>query len=269
MEAIRGRFDELATQRSPRRVPLPRSGDEIARLVHTMNTTLGRLQTAVDEQRRFVADASHELRSPLTALRAELEIALSRPEQADWPQVVHGALGDTQRLQRLATDLLLLARFDSGGEDRGAQTVDLADLVREEVARRHPPTHLTLQLDSALDPVLVHGHPALLTRVLGNLLDNAERHADTAITIRLSHDPQQRQAVIEVLDDGPGIPPADRQRVFERFTRLDDARTRDTGGTGLGLAIAYHITALHRGTLKITPSLRGAHFALHLPTCLS
>ncbi|MEU1072750.1 MULTISPECIES: HAMP domain-containing sensor histidine kinase [unclassified Streptomyces] len=270
VEAARNRFAQLAQlppDASRRRVPLPRHGDEIAGLVQTMNTGLGHLQATVEQQRRFVADASHELRSPLAALQAELEIALTRPDRADWPEVVRAALGDTRRLQRLTEDLLLLARLDldkPGGRHR-MEIVDLTDLVREEAARHRPAPNLALHLEVPEASLPVRGHPALLAQVLGNLLDNAERHATNSITVRLRHEPEERQAVLEVLDDGPGIPPADHARVFERFTRLDSARTRQTGGTGLGLAIARRITTLHHGTLTVTPTDRGARLTARLP----
>ncbi|MEV6550028.1 HAMP domain-containing sensor histidine kinase [Streptomyces sp. NPDC051597] len=267
VEAARNRFAQLAPEASRRRVPLPRHDDEIAGLVQTMNTGLGRLQATVEQQRRFVADASHELRSPLAALQAELEIALTRPDRADWPEVVRAALGDTRRLQRLTEDLLLLARLDLDKpvERHRMEIVDLTDLVREEAARHRPAPNLALHLEVPEASLPVRGHPALLAQVLGNLLDNAERHATSSITVRLSHEPERRQAVLEVLDDGPGIPPADHARVFERFTRLDSARTRQTGGTGLGLAIARRITTLHHGTLTIAPTDRGARLTARLP----
>ncbi|MFI1100618.1 sensor histidine kinase [Streptomyces melanogenes] len=267
VEEARSHFSLIAADASRRRLTLPRNGDEITSLVQTMNSGLNRLHTTVEQQRRFVADASHELRSPLAALQAELEIALSRPDRADWPDVVSAALGDTRRLQHLTEDLLLLARLDldKPGEQHRMEKVDLTDLVREETARRRPPAHVDLRLDVVPDPLVVRGHPALLARVLGNLLDNAERHASSSVTVRLRHDAEERQAVLDVVDDGPGIPPADRARVFERFTRLDTARTRHTGGTGLGLAIARRVTTLHHGTLTITPTPRGAHLTARLP----
>ncbi|MFI9204304.1 DUF2867 domain-containing protein [Streptomyces sp. NPDC053048] len=269
VEAIRSRFADLTAHHLDQRVPVPGTDDEVARLARTMNATLDRLEAGVDQQRRFVADASHELRSPLAALRAELEIALAHPDRADWPDVVAGALGDTRRLQDLTTDLLLLARLDASGSPGlpGGRALDLTALVREETGRRRMPGHLTLRVEAiTAGPVPLHGHHALLTRLLGNLLDNAERHAARAIEVRLAHDAAGRRAVLYVQDDGPGIPPADRHRVFERFTRLDDARTRDTGGTGLGLAIAHRIAGAHHGTLKVVDSPRGARFAVVLPT---
>ncbi|WP_329493729.1 sensor histidine kinase [Kitasatospora herbaricolor] len=266
VESIRRRFAELTAHDLGHRVPVPGTRDEVARLARTMNATLDRLQSAVEQQRRFVADASHELRSPLAALRAELEIALARPDLADWPEVVRGALGDTERLQHLVTDLLLLARLDAQDTSRRpAAPVDLGDLVREEAARRRPPAHLILTVRTAPGPVLVDGHRAPLTRVLGNLLDNAERYAAATVSVGLAFDDRRREAVLEVRDDGPGIPPEDRARVFERFTRLDEARTRDSGGAGLGLAIARHIAALHHGTLEVAACPDGALLRARLP----
>ncbi|QFZ24648.1 HAMP domain-containing histidine kinase [Saccharothrix syringae] len=242
VEAIRREVADITERDLSRRVPVPRARNEIAELARTVNATLDRLEVAVEDNRRFVADASHELRSPIAALRAELEIATAHPGQADWPAVVDAALADTHRLQHLATDLLLLARLDhtTGHDD----TIDLTELVDDHTTRRR--THHTLTTELPDHPVPVRGSHALLDRLLGNLLDNAERHATTAITVRLT---SSSQAVLEVHDDGPGIPPEDRERIFDRFTRLDDARTRDTGGTGLGLPIARRIAANHHGTL--------------------
>jgi signal transduction histidine kinase len=266
VEAIRAEFASLSAHHLDRRVPVPRTGSEIARLATTMNDTLDHLETAVDQQRQFVADASHELRTPLAALRAELELALNRPENAHWPQVVSDALGDTLRLQHLTTDLLLLARLDANNTLPHSRELDLADLVRDEITRRTTPPHITLVPHIPSDPVLVQGSRHLLARVLGNLLDNAERHTSSTIIVRLTHNQDTREAVLNVTDNGPGIPAGHHQRIFERFTRLDDARTRDTGGSGLGLAIAHRITTTHHGTLTITPATTGAHFTLRLPT---
>ncbi|QLE73913.1 HAMP domain-containing histidine kinase [Streptomyces rectiverticillatus] len=267
VEAIRTQFAELTAHHLERRVPVPPTRDEVARLAATMNKTLDQLQAAVDQQRRFVGDASHELRSPLAALRAELEIALAHPGDAEWTAVAEAALGDTRRLQSITSDLLLLARLDATGTDGlpGAQPVDLAALVREEVRRRPEGRRaLEVRIEGGA-PFTVHGRHTLIARLLGNLLDNADRHAAHTVTVRLGHDAARRVAVLHVEDDGPGIHPDDRQRVFERFTRLDDARTRATGGTGLGLAIAHHIATVHRGTLEITDSPRGARFTTTLP----
>jgi signal transduction histidine kinase len=258
VEAMRAEVAEINEHNLTRRVPVPSSDNEIARLGATLNETLGRVHRAVEDTRRFVADASHELRSPLAALRAELEIALSHPHLADWPTVVKAALEDAERLQELTTDLLLLARLDADALDK-QDTVDLTAVVRREVSRRGM---VTLEAD---DHVLVPGRRAQLSRLLGNLLDNAERHAGTAVIVRLRGGPA---ATLEVIDDGPGIPEADRERVFDRFTRLDEARTRAAGGAGLGLAIARRIATRHDGTLEATDAegYRGIRFVATIPT---
>ncbi|MFE7129501.1 sensor histidine kinase [Streptomyces sp. NPDC057638] len=270
MEAIRQQFTDLSTHRLDQRVPVPRRSNEISRLARTMNDTLGRLERSVEQQRRFTADASHELRTPLAALRAELEIALAQPHRANWPRVVEGALGDAVRLQQLTDDLLMLTRLDPGATlyDSG-QPLDMTQLVREECARRTPPGHLDLTVTTCQQPVPACGHPSLLGRVLGNLLDNAERYATAHITVILSHAPGTEEITLEVSDDGPGIPAEDRTRVFGYFTRLDNARSHSTGGAGLGLAIAHHIATLHHGTLSVADSEHGSRFLLALPARLT
>ncbi|MFI6037151.1 ATP-binding protein [Streptomyces sp. NPDC051315] len=236
-----------------RRVPEPDTHDEVARLARTTNETLAALETAVERQRRFVADASHELRSPIASLRTQLEVGVAHPELLDVP----GAVEDTVRLQNLAADLLLLARLDAG-ERPGRTRVDLAALAREETAHRAGVT-----VDA--EPVEVAGSRGQLGRVLANLLDNARRHARSAVAVAVRR--EGRWAVVEVSDDGDGVPEADRERVFERFVRLDDARSRDDGGAGLGLAIARDVAVRHGGTLTVRETAAGgALFELRLPT---
>ncbi|MFI6086055.1 sensor histidine kinase [Streptomyces sp. NPDC051217] len=269
VEAIRVEFAELTAHHLDRRITPPREGTEVARLAATMNSTLDTLQTAIDRHRQFVADASHELRTPLATLRFTLELALSKPHLTPLGRTVREAHNDTVRLENLTDDLLLLARLDIEEADRPVhKTIDLADLVRDETARRRPPPHLAVETRISPDPYTVSGRQALLSRVLGNLLDNAERHAKSTITITLTRDTQRHEAVIDVVNDGPPIPAKDHQRIFDRFTRLDHSRTRDTGdrdGSGLGLAIARRVVATHHGTITVTPSPAGAHFVLRLP----
>ncbi|MFF8974600.1 sensor histidine kinase [Streptomyces sp. NPDC014995] len=235
-----------------RRVPEPDAHDEVARLARTTNETLAALETAVERQRRFVADASHELRSPIASLRTQLEVGAAHPELLDVP----GAVEDTVRLQHLAADLLLLARLDAGERPAEAR-VDLAALAREETAHR-----VGVTVDA--EPVEVAGSRGQLRRVLANLLDNARRHARSAVAVAVRR--EGRWAVVEVADDGDGVPEADRERVFERFVRLDDARSRDDGGAGLGLAIARDVAVRHGGTLTVRETAAGgALFELRLP----
>jgi signal transduction histidine kinase len=261
VEAIRREVADITEHDLARRVPVPRSCNEIARLATTVNETLDRLQGAVEDNRRFVADASHELRGPIAALRAELEIAHEHPDLTDWRAVVDGALEDTYRLQHLATDLLLLARLDHGSTSTAAG-VDLAAVVREEAARRRS-SGKALTTDVGDEPVRVRGNRAMLTRLLANLLDNAERHATSGTAVRL--EVVDGTAVLDVVDDGPGVAPEDRERIFDRFTRLDDARTRAGGGTGLGLAIARRVATAHRGTLRVSDHDGGGRFTARIP----
>ncbi|MGY0062029.1 sensor histidine kinase [Streptomyces sp. LZ34] len=265
--AIREEFTEITERDLHRRVPVSKARDEISRLARTMNATLDRLYQAMTRQRQFVADASHELRSPIAAVRAQLELALARPSRTDWPTAVHKALQDTERLQAVASDLLLLARLDAQ-EAPPRSPVDLAALAAEEV-RRHPGTvpECADASDGDAGPAaaVVHGSRVQLSRLLTNLTDNARRHARTTVSIGVA----VRDGMVElsVDDDGPGIPEPDRERVFERFTRLDDARARQDGGTGLGLAIAKDIAHAHGGTLTLHTSPRGGvRVLLRLPS---
>ncbi|MFD5400925.1 sensor histidine kinase [Streptomyces griseorubiginosus] len=253
VEGIRAEMAAItASEDLARRVPVPDTHDEVARLARTTNETLAALETSVERQRRFVADASHELRSPIASLRTQLEVAAAHPELLD----VDGAVEDTVRLQRLAADLLLLARLDAG-ERRGDARVDLGELAvrcargRDGVTVEAPAVEVT-------------GSRGQLERVLGNLLDNAQRHARAAVAVTVRRDAEW--AVVSVADDGSGVPAADRERVFERFVRLDEARARDDGGAGLGLAIARDVAVRHGGTLTVSDApAGGALFELRLP----
>jgi len=243
-----------------RRVPVPASRDEVARLAETTNQTLGALESSVERQRRFVADASHELRSPLASLRTQLEVAAQHPHLLD----LHGTVHDVVRLQDLAADLLVLARLDAGEHPRRGR-VDLGTLVQEELARRAKtdriPVELSADPEAAFD---VSGSGPRLTRAVRNLLDNAQHHATGAVRVALTT--AHGRVSVRVTDDGPGVPEADRERIFERFVRLDDARSRDAGGSGLGLAIARTIARSHDGDLTVTDAPGGgAAFEITLP----
>ncbi|WP_369035618.1 sensor histidine kinase [Streptomyces adonidis] len=254
VEGIRAEMAEItASEDLARRVPVPDTHDEVARLARTTNETLAALETSVERQRRFVADASHELRSPIASLRTQLEVGAAHPELLD----VEGAVEDTVRLQRLAADLLLLARLDAGERPADAR-FDLAEVVREQVEGR-----VGVTLETAVS-VEVGGSRGQLGRLVANLLDNAQRHARSAVTVAVRREGEQ--VVVEVADDGDGVPEADRERVFERFVRLDDARSRDDGGAGLGLAIARDVAVRHGGTLTVREAATGgALFGLRLP----
>ena len=253
VEGIRQEMAAItASEDLRRRVPEPATHDEIARLARTTNATLAALESSVERQRRFVADASHELRSPIASLRTQLEVAAAHPELLD----LDGAVEDTVRLQNLAADLLLLARLDAGERPAGTR-VDLAALAREEAAGRQ---RVTVEAE----PAEVSGSRGQLGRVLANLLDNAERHARERITVTVRR--EGGEAVVGVADDGEGVAEADRERIFERFVRLDAARSRDDGGAGLGLAIARDVAVRHGGTLTAGAApAGGALFELRLP----
>jgi len=262
VEAMRVRVEQITGTAPGQRVPEPETPFELARLARTMNAMLGRLQESAERQRRFVADASHELRSPLARMRAELEVDRAHPGSADPAGTSASVLEETVGLQRLVDDLLLLARGDAGAlDDVRTGPVDL-DLVVERLAadRRSDRPRIDTR---GVAPVQLAGDEAQLARAVGNLLDNAVRHADGAVTVTLAE--RDGYAVLTVADDGPGIPVAERERIFERFTRLDDARSAD-GGAGLGLAIAREIAARHGGSLRLTDGgAAGARFALRLP----
>ncbi|WP_392672628.1 sensor histidine kinase [Streptomyces sp. LN785] len=260
VEGIRAEMAAItASADLSRRVPEPGSRDEIARLARTTNETLTALEASVERQRRFVADASHELRSPIASLRTQLEVGAAHPGLLDVP----GAVADTVRLQVLAADLLLLARLDAG-ERPGSSRLDLGALVREEVSQR---TGDRIPVTVAVPdpgPLEVAGSRGQLARVIGNLLDNAQRHAERSVVVSAAV--ERGAVVVAVADDGAGVPEPERERIFGRFVRLDDARSRDEGGAGLGLAIARDVAHRHRGTLTVTRAAAGgARFELRLP----
>ena len=264
VEAIRQRVSEVSAVDLGARVPVPSSGDEIARLAETMNQMLARLQQAADSQRQFVADASHELRSPLATIRATAELAGAHPDVLTWHEGSQTVLVETDRLERVVADLLLLARSDEHGLVMRTEDVDLDDVVTAEAARLRQLGQHQVVLD--VRSVRVRGDAQNLVRAVRNLTDNATRHASSTVTLRLHA--ADGTARLEVLDDGPGIPAAERQRVFERFVRLDASRERAKGGSGLGLAITRQIARAHGGDVQVADPEQpgaGAHVVLTIP----
>ncbi|MEP7113372.1 MAG: HAMP domain-containing sensor histidine kinase, partial [Ilumatobacteraceae bacterium] len=239
---------DITTSDLHRRVEVPSARDEIGQLATTVNATLARLDISVEQQRRFVADASHELRGPLAALRADLEISLTHPERTTWQNVARDTLGDVDRLQDLTDDLLVLARIDNE-LPRPHGPVDLTVMVADALqgVRRRDIQVTTLGLDS---PAIIDGDEFQLQRMVRNLVHNAQEHATSQVNIAVRN--TTGTVRLTVADDGPGIPSADRHQIFERFVRLDTARTRDSGGTGLGLAIVHEVVTNHHGTITIT-----------------
>jgi len=236
-------------------LPVPVSRDEIHRLAVTLNDMLGRLAAARARQREFIADAAHELRSPLANMRTQLEVAQQLGDQTDWPAVASDLLIDTQRLSRLVDDLLLLARTSElGAPERtgDGEPVELGELICQ-VAKRYPSPPVSVVRPA--EPLWTSGEPDALHRIVTNLMDNAVRHARSRVV--LAADREGAYHRVTVTDDGPGIPAADRERVFQRFTRLDDARARDAGGAGLGLAIVRELVRQHGGEVRLTDAHPG------------
>jgi signal transduction histidine kinase len=259
VEALRRGAAEITGAGRSARLPVPAGDDEIRRLADTLNDMLDRLEAARARQREFVADAAHELRSPLANMRAQLEVAQRLGPAADWPAVGDDLLLDAQRLSRLVDDLLLLARSDDAARAKATEPVELRTLVGD-VASRYPSVSLT---PDGAGPLWTIGEPDALRRVVANVLDNAVRHARTAVEVGVRSGPSG--PVVTVTDDGPGIPAADRDRVFERFTRLDDARARDAGGAGLGLAIVRELVRRHAGTVALDDAGPGLRVEITLP----
>ncbi|WP_281903146.1 HAMP domain-containing sensor histidine kinase [Micromonospora humidisoli] len=342
VEALRSGAAEITGRDAAGRLPVPASQDEIHRLAVTLNDMLDRVAAARARQRSFLADAAHELRSPLTNMRTELEVAQRLGDRTDWPAVAADLLTDTERLGRLVDDLLLLARLDEQPAQQvdhlgAAEPVELGALLTEVAARWPGPTsaavpallpgdsggaaaepavspQAALAADppsspestavgagsavspgvtavgsepavspgvtavgsgpavspqvtvvTAAGPVWTVGVPDELRRVLGNLVDNAVRHARTRVVLAVEPTVDGAYHLVTVTDDGPGIPVADRERVFRRFTRLDEGRARDAGGAGLGLAIVRELVRRGGGTVDLDDAHPGLTVRLHLP----
>lgn len=252
VEALRSSAELISGTQQDTRLPVPTSGDEIHRLAVTLNSMLDRLAAARARQRAFVADAAHELRSPLASMQTQIDVQ-QRVEGPSWQMQELEA--EVRRMTRLVDDLLVLARLDA--DTRPSPTPDVVDLaaviraVTSAPAGRVPVT-TTLAAGARL---LVRGRHDDLRRVLANLVENAVRHARTAVSVTAHED--GRRVVVEVSDDGAGIPRADRERVFERFTRLDEGRARDAGGSGLGLAIAREVARRDGGDVELDESAAG------------
>jgi signal transduction histidine kinase len=247
VEAIRSRVADISASDLAERVPVPPQRDEIFTLATTMNEMLSRLESGQAAQRRFIADASHELRSPLSTVISALEVGIAHPELLDDRLATETLLPEAHRMQTLVDDLLLLARADERGLALRRADTDLDDLAVTEVSRLRRET--TLDVHAELAPTRLVGDSSALARVLRNLVDNAVRHATSRVEVAVR--PEDDQACLTVADDGPGIAPADRLRVFERFVRLDTDRSRSGGGSGLGLAIVFEIVAAHGGSVRI------------------
>ncbi|MCW2571603.1 MAG: sensor histidine kinase [Frankiales bacterium] len=262
VEQIRSSAASISGTEPGVRVPVPATKDEIARLALTMNAMLARIESSALRQREFVGDASHELRSPLAALQTEIDVAVAHPSDEPTPQLLARMSGQTARMGQLLDGLLILARAEEGAAEPGHAPVDLDELVLAEAARlRSAGSTVTL---TGTDAARIQGSGGDLTRLLRNLGDNAATHAHSTITLSLHV--HAGEALLTVADDGPGIPEADRERIFERFTRLDHSRSRTAsgGGAGLGLAICRQIAQRHGGQISLEAG-PGARFVVRLP----
>lgn len=262
VEDIRAEVASISHRRLDRRVPTPSTNDEIGRLARTMNEMLGRLEDASNRQRDFVGNASHELRSPLAAFRTQLEVAAAHPEGADWPSLAASLMADSNRMEGLVHDLLFLAREDAE-DTRPLKPVDLDDVVLEEVARIRSTCPAEVRTEGVGAAPLL-GHSEDLVWLVRNLLDNACAHASSRVDVTLTTTDGRVELI--VADDGPGVAPEDRTRIFDRFYRADPVRNRHSSGTGLGLAIVAAVVETHGGTIDVTDGDPGARFVVSLPT---
>jgi len=253
VERIRSEAAAIGPAELDRRLPQPKGRDEIARLAATINAMLERLEVASRRQHEFVADASHELRSPLTRMRAEMEVDLQHPATADTAATMRSTLAEIEHLQQLVDDLLHLARSDADGPALIRRPVDLDDLVLEEVDAA---AIAGVPIDvGGVSAAQLEGDSAQLRRVIRNVLDNAVRHARSGVVVTMGMNGDD--VLLTVTDDGTGVPPEQHERIFERFTTLDDARTPGRHGSGLGLAIARSIVEAHGGTIAIDAAHTG------------
>ncbi|NNF53269.1 MAG: HAMP domain-containing histidine kinase [Acidimicrobiales bacterium] len=262
VEAMRREADAISSSQLQTRLTAPRT-EELGRLAQTLNAMLERIQNSVEAQQQFVADASHELRSPLTGIRSQLEVNINHPEAAGREEAEQEMLNETIRMQALVEDLLALARSDQGRQHVAKAWVDLDDVVLSEVAAVQ---HNGIVIDtSTVSAAQLIGNADQLRRVVRNLLSNAVRHANSRVIVSLVEN--EAGVFLTVGDDGPGVPTAVRDKIFERFIRSEEARDRDSGGSGLGLAISRTIVEGHGGTITLDPgSGSGARFFVHLPS---
>lgn len=265
VEALRQGADEITGAGAEHRLPVPPGADEVHRLAVTLNGMIDRLESSSARQRAFVADAAHELRSPLAAVRTQVEVAIAHPAAAPWDETAVGVLEDVARMTRLVDDLLLLARLDDAPLPGSAHrpVTDLGAVVAGVVgAAGSSGARVPVTCDVGGD-VRVAADPDGLRRIVTNLVDNAVRHAGSAVEVAACRRGDDVQ--VSVTDDGAGIPEELRERVFERFARLDDARSRDAGGSGLGLAIARDLAVAFGGSAEVGPAEHGTRMLVRLP----
>lgn len=262
VDTIRSRVSEISTSDLAERVPVPNRHDEIAALAVTMNEMLSRIEAGHRAQQRFIGDASHELRSPLATIISGLEVAEVHPDLLDAELTTNTLLPEAHRMHTLIEDLLLLARADERRLVRHRDEIALDDVAEGEAGRARRGTRCVIETDVC--PARLTGDRDAISRMIRNLVENAVRHAKSRVSLTVVS--RNETAILTVSDDGSGIPPGERIRVFERFVRLDSDRARSSGGAGLGLAIVAEIVAAHGGTVSIDdPPGGGTRMIVALP----
>ena len=262
-------LDRIEAENLSARLVVPNTGDEVARLRTGMNRMLQRLEDSFERIRRFTADAAHELRTPLASLQCRLEVALNKARSADeYRRTVSDAFAGTESLARTVQDLLLLTRMDAHAERPTFGPVSLKELLaelREVFGVAAEEKGLCLDLECR-EECLAHGDKGLLRKLFGNLIDNAIRYTPSGGRVTAAAASERNESVVRITDTGIGMPPELHEKIFERFVRADDSRSRESGGVGLGLSICRSIVDLHRGTISVqsTPG-EGSLFEVRLP----
>jgi signal transduction histidine kinase len=265
VEQMRINAGEISASELHRRLPVPATNDELERLAATLNQMLSRLDNSAQRQRRFVADASHELKSPLSALRAMIDVGEQHPDSPAEARLAADLRPEIERMQRLVDDLLVLAREEenpwAGIQKKIDVELDHVVIAEAELLARHSSVVVNAEM---VNPAVVRGDPSRLAQLVRNLTDNAARHASGKVWLELRRNDGKVELLVS--DDGPGIPEQEWERVFDRFVRLDDSRSRGAGGSGLGLAVARSIARSHGGELVVIASQHGgATFRARLP----
>lgn len=266
VERMRQSAEAITASDLSRRVSVPDGDRDLSRLARTFNDLLARVEAAMDAQRRFVSDASHELKGPVAATKVMLETARAHPEAVDPSTLLSDLANENEQLQGIVADLLALARQDEGRLQVNLVPLDLCDLIYEEVSSLERRSAVSLDV-SGVEPLVCAGDAQLLGQALRNLLENAVRYAHSHVVVTCHEvlGSTGRFIRISVSDDGPGIAPADRERVFGRFVRLGKDRGRATGGTGLGLAVVQGIVERHGGRVYFSdPEIGGATAVMEL-----
>lgn len=271
LEAINARTALISAANLDERLPVVNPHDELGRLATIINELLARVGLAFSTQRQFVADASHELRTPIAIIRGEADVTLRRQSrsEAEYREALTVIRDESVHLTQIVDDLFLLARVDAGRSTVARRPVALDELVLEAIRRMRSLTesrHVTVTAEAPELAITVSGDEALLGRLLLNLLDNALKHAPPHTTVRVSVARDGREARLLVSDEGPGVPPSLRPRLFQRFVHGDEsAESRARSGAGLGLAIAEAIAHAHGGRISLLDTAGGATFEVRLP----